>query len=70
MMREVQAGASYLSQNDLRVHFGIGKDEKIENLEIRWSDGTTEIVSNVVPNRIFTVTQNKGVTKTSSFQRR
>jgi hypothetical protein len=70
MMREVQAGASYLSQNDLRVHFGLGQDEKIQNLEVRWSDGTTEIVSNIAPNRISTVTQNKGVTKTSNFQPR
>ena len=70
MTREVQAGASYLSQNDFRLHFGLGADEKIENVEIRWSDGTTESVSNIVPNRIFTVTQNKGVTKTSGFLRR
>ncbi len=70
MMREVQAGASYLSQNDLRVHFGLGQDEKLENIEIRWSDGTTEIIPNIVSNRIYTVTQNKGVTKTSNFHTR
>lgn len=70
MIREVEAGASYLSQNDLRLHFGLGADEKIENLEVRWSDGTTENVSNIVPNRIYTVTQNKGVTKTDNFQTR
>lgn len=70
MMREVQAGASYLSQNDFRLHFGLGADEKIENVEVRWSDGTTESVSNIVPNRIYIVMQNKGVTKTSNFQPR
>jgi len=70
MMREVQAGASYLSQNDGRVHFGLGQDEKIETVEIRWSDGTTESVSNVALNKISIVTQNKGVTKVSVFQTR
>ena len=42
MMCEVEAGGSYLSQNDLRLHFGLGSDETIESLEIRWSDGETE----------------------------
>lgn len=69
-MREVQAGSSYLSQNDVRIHFGLGVNEKIEAVEIRWSDGTTEEISNVVPNRIHTVMQTKGVTKTINFQRR
>ncbi|MBA4186217.1 MAG: CRTAC1 family protein [Acidobacteria bacterium] len=70
MMREVQAGASYLSQNDCRVHFGLRQNEKIENVEVRWSDGTSETVSNITPNRIFTVTQNKGITSVSEFQPR
>jgi hypothetical protein len=70
MTREIQAGSSYLSQNDLRVHFGLGRDEKIENLEVRWSDGTTEIIPSLIPNQIFNITQNKGVTKTSNFQTR
>ncbi len=61
---------SYLSQNDGRVHFGLGQDEKIETVEIRWSDGTTEGVSNVAPNKISIVTQSKGVIKTSVFQTR
>lgn len=69
-MREVQAGASYLSQNDLRLHFGLGKNEKIEFVEVRWSDGSAEKISNVVPNRIYTVTQTKGITKTINFQTR
>ncbi|MGI9035811.1 MAG: CRTAC1 family protein [Pyrinomonadaceae bacterium] len=68
MMREVQAGGSYLSQNDLRLHFGLGQNEKIERVEVRWSDGKTETISGVVPNRILTVTQNKGITGASEFR--
>jgi hypothetical protein len=69
-MREVQAGASYLSQNDLRLHFGLGENEKIENLEVRWSDGSSENISNILSNRILIVTKNKGVTKISNFRTR
>ena len=67
MMQEVEAGASYLSQNDFRLHFGFSKDEKIEKIEVRWSDGRTETVTKVSPNQISTITQNKGVTDRSDF---
>ena len=61
-IQEVQAGASYLSQNDLRLHFGLGADETIQGVEVRWSNGETEAVSGVTTNRIVTITQGKGVT--------
>lgn len=64
LMQNVEAGASYLSQNDFRLHFGFPKDERIESLEIRWSDGKTETVSGVLPNKINFITQEKGVTET------
>ncbi|MGI8467401.1 MAG: CRTAC1 family protein [Pyrinomonadaceae bacterium] len=70
MMREVEAGSSYLSQNDLRLHFGLAENEKIEAVEVRWSDGKTKTVSGIEPNRIVTVTQNKGVTKTENYRSR
>jgi hypothetical protein len=58
-----------LSQNDLRLHFGLGQEEKIENVEVRWSDGQTETVTNVTPNRILTITKNKGITSSSDYQK-
>lgn len=61
-IQEVQAGASYLSQNDLRLHFGIGADETIESVEARWSNGETETVTGVTANRMITITQGKGIT--------
>jgi hypothetical protein len=70
MVQEVEAGASYLSQNDLRLHFGLGSDEKATSMEIRWSNGRTESVSNLQPNQIVTVTQGKGVTSSQSFRNR
>ena len=70
LIREVQAGASYLSQNDFRLHFGLGESEQIESVEVRWSDGKTETISGVVPNKILTVTQSKGVTGASNFSAR
>ncbi len=67
MMQEVEAGASYLSQNDFRLHFGLGDGEKIQSTEVRWSDGKTEKVTGILPNRIVTIQQNKGVTDTKKI---
>jgi enediyne biosynthesis protein E4 len=67
MMREVEAGGSYLSQNDLRLHFGFGNAEKIEDVEIRWSDGTTQKLDKFEPNRIVTVTQTKVATASVKY---
>ena len=69
-LQEVQAGASYLSQNDLRLHFGLGQGEKIVGMEVRWSNGETESVSGVTPNKIVTITQSKGVTAMVDYQTR
>lgn len=69
-LQEVQAGSSYLSQNDLRVHFGLGTAEKIVGVEVRWNNGETESVPGVVPNKILTVTQGKGVTASADYQTR
>lgn len=61
MIQEVQAGTSYLSQNDFRLHFGLGNDETINSVEVRWSDGKIEKVSGVQPNRVNAIMQGKGV---------
>src|SRR4051794_24506887 len=38
-MRLVQSGTSYISQNDMRLHFGIGAAAQVDTLEVRWPDG-------------------------------
>ena len=42
-IREVQSGASYLGQNDLRAHFGLGAASRADRLEVRWPSGITEV---------------------------
>jgi hypothetical protein len=67
LIHEVQAGASYLSQNDFRLHFGFPSGETIESVEVRWSDGTSGSISGIKPDQIFTVMQKKGVTAVENF---
>jgi hypothetical protein len=55
--REVFSGAVYCSQNDTTLHFGLGASTKVDKLEIKWPDGTTEIVSVPVIDKVMTITQ-------------
>jgi hypothetical protein len=44
---EVLSGGSYLSQNDLRIHFGLGSKDRVDKVEILWPDGKTEVRTNL-----------------------
>jgi hypothetical protein len=57
LVREVIAGASYLSGNDLRLHFGLGDAGTVERLEVRWPDGTAETLTDVAARQILVVRQ-------------
>jgi hypothetical protein len=60
LVREVQSGSSYLAQNDLRVHFGLGQAPRAERLEIRWPGGATETIDNVPANHLITIREGMG----------
>ena len=52
---EVRSGGSYLSQNDLRLHFGIGKAAKVDRIEIDWPGGKHQIERPLQVNRVIEV---------------
>ncbi|MFB3905527.1 MAG: CRTAC1 family protein [Acidobacteriota bacterium] len=54
-MAEVRSGGSYCSQNDLRVHFGLGKVTTVRSLEIRWPSGQVDKLANLPVNKIMVV---------------
>ena len=69
-LREVKAGSSYLAQNDLRVHFGLGAAKQIDRLEIRWPNGRApEVLTGIAAGQIVTVTEGKGITARTPFSR-
>jgi hypothetical protein len=43
----VRSGSSYISQNDLRVHFGLGAAKKIDYVQVRWPSGLLERFSDL-----------------------
>jgi len=62
---EVRSGGSYYSQNDLRVHFGLGKAEKVKSIEIRWPSGQVDRLGEQAANQLIFVKEGAGVTGTS-----
>lgn len=51
--------SGYLSQNDPRIHFGLGTAKNIEKIEIIWPSGKTQVIDNTTVNQILTVTEPK-----------
>ena len=67
---EVRSGGGYFSQNDLRVHFGVGKAEKIDILEVRWPSGQVDMVKDVKVNQLVYVKEGEGVSRTMQFPKK
>ncbi|HEX3436888.1 MAG TPA: CRTAC1 family protein [Pseudacidobacterium sp.] len=58
---EVRSGGSYLSQNDLRLHFGLGKATKIDSVEIRWPSGSIEKLTGVDADHFYSILEGSGI---------
>ncbi len=58
---EIHSGGSYLSQNDLRVHFGLGSATKIEKVEIHWPSDTRRRLVNPGVDQHYSVIEGQWV---------
>ena len=58
---EIRSGGSYLSQNDLRVHFGLGKATRIDSIEIRWNSGRVETIKDAAIDKFHAVLEGEGI---------
>jgi enediyne biosynthesis protein E4 len=58
---EVRAGGSYLSSNDPRLHFGLGAEATMNEVEIRWPSGMVEVMNNIPADFIYTIVEGEGI---------
>lgn len=56
---EVRSGGSYLSQNDLRLHFGLGSAAKVDRVEIAWPSGIHQTLTNIPADQILQVVERR-----------
>ena len=66
---EVRSGASYISHNDLRLHFGLEKRTKVDLIEVRWPSGVIDKLQGVGVNRLVVIKEGKGVVEQKEFKR-
>jgi hypothetical protein len=58
-----QWATSYLTNNDPRLHIGLGSEKTIDMLEISWTGGKKEIYKNIAADRYITIMEGKGIVK-------
>jgi hypothetical protein len=61
--RIVRSGSSYLSQSELPVTFGVGKEDQIDRVAIDWPSGANQEHTRVASGKSYQVTENKGITE-------
>jgi enediyne biosynthesis protein E4 len=60
LLDEVRSGSSFISNNDMRVHFGLGAATKIAWVEVRWPSGLVEKFDNLAVDAIHTLKESSG----------
>ena len=58
---EVRSGSSYDSNNDMRVHFGLGSATKLDSVQVRWPSGLVEQFDNLAVDSIHTLKEGADV---------
>jgi enediyne biosynthesis protein E4 len=65
---EVMSGSSYYSQNDFRLHFGLGRASQVDRVEVSWPSGVKESFQNLPANHLFVLQETKGILERRKFQ--
>jgi hypothetical protein len=65
---EVRSGDSYLSQSDLRLHFGLEKRTRIDLIEVRWPGGAVERITNAGVNKVLTIKEGRGLVEQKDYK--
>jgi hypothetical protein len=58
---EVRGGGSYISQNDPRLHFGLGANTEIDEVQIHWPSGRSEVLRHIPADFVYTMVEGEGV---------
>src|SRR5579872_3954898 len=58
-MREIAGGGSYLSQSDLRAHFGVGRNARIDTIEVVWPSGARQKFQDVQADRFYVIEEGR-----------
>lgn len=60
LVQEVRSGGSYISQNDFRLHFGLGSSRTVEEVVVHWPSGQVDTIQGVAGNQLLTIREGEG----------
>ena len=66
---EVRSGTSYYSQNDLRLHFGLGQNAVMSKVEVSWPSGQKDVYENLPADMIYTMVEGGTISQKTSFSK-
>jgi hypothetical protein len=69
LINEVRSGSTFMSQSDLRLHFGLGVSDIVDSVEIEWPGGSKQQISKVPANRVVTITEGSGITRSEPYRK-
>lgn len=69
LVDEVRSGGSFCSQNDLRLHFGLGEAATAERVEVTWPSGGRDVVPGVAAGHTIVIREGAGLVNTRAFRR-
>jgi enediyne biosynthesis protein E4 len=70
LIDEVRSGGSFCSQNDLRIHVGLGARSRADRIEVAWPSGATESIAGVDADQLVVIREGGGVVRREPFARR
>ena len=65
IVQEVRSGGSYVSNSDIRLHFGLGSATRIDGVDVEWPSGVEETFPVLAIDRVTKVTEGSGIAKLS-----
>ncbi|MET0212974.1 MAG: CRTAC1 family protein [Vicinamibacterales bacterium] len=69
LIDEVQSGGSFCSQNDLRIHVGLGARNRADRIEVAWPSGATDAIAGVEGDHLVVIREGTGVVRRQPLAR-
>jgi hypothetical protein len=66
-IEEVRSSNGYYSASDLRIHFGLGDANKVDEVEIRWPSGAVDTLKDLDVNCLHVIQEGGKILKTDTF---
>jgi enediyne biosynthesis protein E4 len=68
-IREIEGGGSYMSQSDLRAHFGLGPNTSADEVEVRWPSGLRQVFRNIPADGFYLLVEGQNQLQRQRFRR-